>query len=192
MDDRPLGDADRDIRRPGIRPRVSLWRRLDMSARWGFPAASTALLLLVLAAPLSIDFQPALQGAVVMGCVFFWSLYRPGSMPPLMVFILGVLADLLADAPLGVSVLLLLLLHGTAMRGRRILARQGFLAIWLAFSVLALAAATLEWLLTMALTFHLLPPGPALFSGVLAAGIYPLLAVALVRAHQTLADPDHA
>jgi rod shape-determining protein MreD len=113
-------------------------------------------------------------------------------MPPLAVFLLGVLADLLSDAPLGVSVLILLLLHGIAMRGRRVLARQGFIPVWLVFSALALAAALLEWVLTAALTFRLLPPGPALFVGVLAAGIYPLLAVPLIRAHQTLAEPDHA
>lgn len=192
MDDRPLAEADRGIRRPGIRPRPSLWRRLDMSARIAFPAVSTALLLLLLAAPLGFDFQPALQGAVAMGCVFFWSLYRPASMPPLAVFLLGVLADLLTLAPLGVAVLILLLLHGTAMRWRRMLARQGFILVWLVFSTLALAAGLLEWVLTAALTFRLLPPGPALFAGVLAAGIYPLLAVPLIRAHQTLAEPDHA
>lgn len=163
-----------------------------MSARFSLPAISTALLLLLFAAPLGLDFQPALQGAMAMDCVFFWSLYRPASMSPLAVFALGVLADLLSDAPLGVSVLILLLLHGTATRGRRVLARQGFITVWLVFTALALAAALLEWLLTMALAFRLLPPGPALFVGVLAAGIYPLLAVPLIRAHQTLADPDHA
>jgi rod shape-determining protein MreD len=192
MDDRHIAEASRGIRRPGIRPRPSLWRRLDMSARFAFPAISTALLLLLFAAPLGLDFQPALQGAVAMACVFFWSLYRPASMPPLAVFLLGVLADLLAAAPLGVAVLILLLLHGTAMRWRRMLARQGFILVWLVFSTLALAAGLLEWVLTAALTFRLLPPGPALFVGVLAAGLYPLLAVPLIRAHQTLAEPDHA
>lgn len=192
MDDRPIAEASRGIRRPGIRPRPSLWRQLDMSARFSFPALSTALLLLLLASPLGLDCQAALQGAVALGCVFFWSVYRPSSMPPLAVFLLGVLADLLSAAPLGVAVLILLLLHGTAMRWRRVLARQGFIPVWLVFSALALAAALLQWLLTAALTFRLLPPGPALFIGVLATGLYPLLAVALIRAHQTLAEPDHA
>jgi len=108
------------------------------------------------------------------------------------VFLLGLLADLLSDAPVGVAVLTLLVLHGMAMRWRRVLARQGFLVVWLVFSGLALGAALLEWLLTAALTFRLLPPGPAIFLGVLAAGLYPVLAVPLIRAHQTLAEPDHA
>lgn len=192
MDDRQIDRVDRSIRRPGIRPRPSLWRRLDMSARRAFPAASTALLLLLLAAPLGVDGQAEMQGAAVLGCVFFWSLYRPASMPPPAVFLLGVLADLLSDAPLGVSVLILLLLHGVAMRWRRSLAAQGFMLVWLVFSALALAASLLVWLLTSALTFRLLPPGPAVFLGVLAAGMYPVLAVPLIRAHQTLAEPDHA
>jgi rod shape-determining protein MreD len=192
MDDRGIAEANRGIRRPGIRPRPSLWRRLDMSARHAFPAASTALLLLLLAAPLGLDAQAALQGAVALGCVFFWSLYRPASMSPPVVFALGVLADLLSYSPLGVSVLTLLLLHGVAQRARRALARQGFVLIWLVFSALALAACLLEWLLTAILDFRLLPPGPALFMGVLAAGLYPVLAVPLISAHHTLAEPDHA
>ena len=192
MDDRRIDEASRGIRRPGIRPRPSLWRRLDMSARRGFPFTSTAILLLLLAAPLGLDAQAALQGAVALACVFFWSLYRPASMPPLAVFLLGVLADLLSDAPLGVAVLTLLLMHGIAMRSRRHLARQGFLTVWLVFATLALTAGLLQWLLTAALTFRLLPPGPGLFIGILAAGLYPLLAVPLIRAHQTLAEPDHA
>lgn len=192
MDDRSIDGADRGIRRPGIRPRPSLWRRLDMSARAAFPAASTALLLLLLAAPLGLSGQAELQGAVVLGCVFFWSLYRPASMPPPAVFLLGLLTELLSYAPLGVWVLSLLLLHGLAVRWRRSVARQGFLLVWLLFAALVLGAVLLQWLLTMALGFRLLPPGPALFMGVLAAGVYPVLAVPLIGAHQTLAEPDHA
>ncbi|MBN8891846.1 MAG: hypothetical protein ABS99_06330 [Acetobacteraceae bacterium SCN 69-10] len=192
MSERGIDNAGRGIRRPGIRPRPSLWRRLDVSARIAFPAASTALLLLMMAAPLGLTGQAALQAAVGLACVFFWSLYRPASMPPMAVFLLGLLADLLSDAPVGVAVLTLLVLHGMAMRWRRVLARQGFLVVWLVFSGLALGAALLEWLLTAALTFRLLPPGPAIFLGVLAAGLYPVLAVPLIRAHQTLAEPDHA
>ena len=60
------------------------------------------------------------------------------------------------------------------------------------FLTVAAGAAVLEWALTSLLTFRLLPPLPGAFQAGLAAGLYPLLALLLVRAHQTLAEPERA
>ena len=181
-----------DDRLPGIRPRPSWGRRLDMAARRGFPLVVTVLLVLVAAAPFGLAGQPQIQFAVALASVFFWSLVRPASMPPLAVFGLGVVVDLLGYAPLGTDVVILLALHAVAMASRRFLARSGFVVIWLAFAVLAAAAAGLQWLLTCVLTLRLLPLLPAVFAALLAAGLYPLLAVPFARAHRTLAEPERA
>jgi rod shape-determining protein MreD len=149
-------------------------------------------LLLLAAGPLGLPGQAELQCALVLGCVFFWSLFRPASLPPLLVFGLGVLADLLGYGPIGVGVLTLLIVHGLAMRWRRALSRQGFLMVWLVFAAIAAAAAALQWALTSLLTFQLLPVGPAVFQSALSAGLYPLLAVVLARAHATVAEPARA
>lgn len=179
-------------RTPGIRPRQSVWRLLDMASRRSFPAAAAGLGLLVLAAPLGIPGQPELQAAFVLSCVYFWSLFRPDSMPPTAVFALGLLADLLGYAPVGVSVITLLVVHGLAMRWRRVMVKQGFLVVWLAFVTIAIGAAALEWLLTSILTFRLLPLGPGALLAALAAGLYPALATMLTWAHHTLAEPERA
>jgi rod shape-determining protein MreD len=177
---------------PGIRPRQSIGRRLDMAARWAFPATTTALLLLAAAAPLGVPGQAELQVSLALACVFFWSLFRPASMLPVVVFLIGLLADLLGDAPPGVSVLTLLAVHGLAMGWRRFLTRQGFLLVWLAFAGVAAGAAVLQWALTALLTWRALPPAPALFQALLAIGLYPVLAIGLIRAHQSLAAPERA
>jgi rod shape-determining protein MreD len=179
-------------RLPGIRPRPTLWRRLDASARWSFPASSTAIVLTLTAAPLGWPAQAELQGAVALASVFFWSLFRPASMPPPVVFLLGLYSDLLDYAPPGVGVLTLLIVHGLALRWRRVLVRQGFLLVWLSFVGVVTGACVLQWMLSCVLVFRLLPPGPGAFQAALAAGIYPALAVVLTRAHQTLADPYRA
>lgn len=179
-------------RTPGIRPRPSLWRYLDIAARRSFPGASTALLMLAVAGPLGLPGQAELQGALALGCVFFWSLFRPASMPPPLVFLLGVLGDLLSYGPLGIGLLILLIAHGLAMLWRRELVRQGFLLVWLAFVAVAAGAGVVQWALNALLTFRLLPAGPVMFQAALAAGIYPLLAVLLARAHATVAEPGRA
>jgi rod shape-determining protein MreD len=177
---------------PGIRPRQSVWRRLDMAARRSFPASATALVLLVTAAPLGLPGQVELQVSAALCCVFFWSLFRPASMPPVAVFLLGLLTDLLGYAPPGVNVLTMLLAHGMGLRWRRDLVRLGFLMVWVSFVGVSIGAAALSWALTSLLTFRLLQPGEAVFQAALGAGLYPLLAVLLTRAHQTLAEPEHA
>lgn len=178
--------------RPGIRPRATLGRRLDMAARHAFPTSCTILLMLLCLAPFGVDNQAALLPAVTLASVWFWSLFRPAAMPPPVVFVIGLLLDLLGYQPLGVGVLTALVVHGFAVRWRRRLAPQGFLAIWLVFAAVAGPAAMLIWAFTMLLTLHLLPPGPALFEAVLAAALYPALAVLLAHAHRTIADPEQA
>lgn len=177
-----------DERTPGIRPRPTLARRLDSAARHAFPAASAAVLLLLAAGPLGLPAQA--QPAVALACVFFWSVFRPGAMPPPVVFLLGVLADLLGQVPVGVSALTLLAAHGLATRARRWLARQGFLAVWLAFVVVAAAAAVLDWALASLLRFQALPPAASVFQFALTAGFYPAMAAWMTRAHRGIADPN--
>ncbi len=179
-------------RLPGIRPRPTLWRMLDAAARAAFPVTTAALLLLLLATPLGLPGQPQLQEAVALACVFFWSVFRPDSMPPPAVFLLGLLADLLSLAPPGISVLMLLAAHGVALRARRFLVAQGFLMVWLIFVAVAAGAAALEWALTCVLTFSLLPATPALLQFGVTAGFYPALATLFTRAHRGLADPERA
>ena len=181
-----------DEKRPGIRPRPTLWRRLDSAARAALPATSAALLMLLFAAPLGLVGQAQLQQAVALACVFFWSVFRPASMPPAAVFMLGLLTDLLDLAPVGVMVLILLVVHGLAVRFGRVLARQGFLLVWLVFVGGSVGAAVLGWALTSLLLFRLLPPGPAAFQAALSAGVYPMLALVFTRAHRGLADPQRA
>ncbi|HTR18070.1 MAG TPA: rod shape-determining protein MreD [Acetobacteraceae bacterium] len=157
-----------------------------------FPAGLTTLLLLVLAAPLGLPGQPQLQTACVLASVYFWSLFRPAAMPAPMVFLLGLLSDLLGQAPPGIAVLTLLIVQGLALRWRRELARQGFVLVWMAFLAVAAGAALLEWGLTSVLSWRLFPIGPAIFEFLLAGGLYPGFATLLTRAHRSVAAPEQA
>lgn len=169
-----------------------MWRMLDATARKSFPVTITAVMLLALSAPLGLPGQPQLQVAVALACVFFWSVFRPDSMPPAAAFLLGLLTDLLSLVPPGTSVFMLLIVHGVALRTRRFVAAQGFLVVWLVFIAVAAGAAALQWALISLLTFRLLPLSPALLQFGVSAGFYPLLATIFTRAHRGLADPEKA
>src|SRR5690242_4166492 len=101
---------------PGVRPRMTLSRRLDIAARHAAPAGFTILLMLLVELPLGFADQAVLLPAVTVCSVFFWSLFRPSSLPPPVVFLIGLLLDLLGYLPLGVGPVILLLLHGLVLR----------------------------------------------------------------------------
>jgi rod shape-determining protein MreD len=109
-----------------------------------------------------------------------------------MVFLLGLLLDLLGFLPLGVGPVTMLTTHGIALRMRRFLSRQGFAVVWLIFTSLACGIAVMNWAFVSILTLRLLPFGPVLFQAGLAAAMYPSVAIPLMLANHTIADPDRA
>lgn len=177
---------------PGIRPRPSLWRRLDAMARAALPVAATVGLLILAGAPFGIPDQAVLGPTVAVISVFFWTLYRPASMPALVVFLLGLLLDLLNWQPLGAGVLLLLTVHAVTLRLRRPLGAAGLVAVWLGFVPVAAGAAALLWALVSVLDLRLMPVGPALFQAALTAALYPVLAIPYAHAHRGAAAPERA
>jgi rod shape-determining protein MreD len=167
-------------------------RQLDIAARVSFPACITILLMLLTQAPFGLPEQAASLPAVALGCVWFWSLFRPDALPPPVVFLIGLLLDLLGCLPLGVGVFTLLAVHGVALTLRRSLSRRGGAWIWIVFACVASGASLSIWLLVMLLTFQLLSPYPAIFIAVLAIAFFPLLAVPFASAHRSIANPERA
>jgi rod shape-determining protein MreD len=184
--------ASVDEQRPGIRPRATIARRLDLAARHAFPASCTVLLMLLTEVPFGVVDQTSLLPVVALASVWFWSLYRPNAMAPPVVFAIGLLLDLLDWLPVGTGVLTLLMAHGVALWLRRWLGRHGFALVWLAFVVVGCGAAAVEWGATAVLTWRLVPLNAMLFQAVLAAALYPALAVLFARAHRSVANPERA
>jgi rod shape-determining protein MreD len=177
-------------RTPGIRPRRNWGQRLDRAARIGFPAGTTIIGMILLTAPLGMPGQAQLMPAFTLAAIFFWTLFRPSSVPPPLVFLIGVLTDLLGQMPLGSSVAVLLLTQLLVIRSRRFLSQKGFLFVWVVFVAVAAVAASLQWGLACLMNWALYPPIAAIFQFLLSAGLYPLLATGFTRAHRSLAAPE--
>ncbi len=181
-----------DDRHPGVRPHLTVGRRLDIAWRHAFPGTTSVLLMLLSLAPFGLWGQAALLPTVALTCVWFWSLFRPTAMPPPVVFLIGLLLDLLGYLPLGVGPVTMLTTHGIARRLRRFLSHRGFCLVWLIFTTVACGIAAMNWVLVSLLTFNLVAPGPVLFQAGLAAAMYPVVAMPLTLAHRSFADPDLA
>jgi rod shape-determining protein MreD len=182
----------RSHRNPGVRPNQTIGRRLDVAWRHAFPVTTSLLLMMLSLTHSGLWGQGALLPTVALTCVWFWSLYRPSAMAPPVVFLIGLLLDLVGLLPLGVGAVTMLATYGIARRLRRLLSSQGFAVVWLIFISVACVIAALNWALVSLLTFSLIPTGPVLFQAGLAAAMYPAVAIPLTLAHRTIADPDLA
>ena len=146
--------------------------------------------MILLTAPFGIPGQAQLMPAFTLAAVFFWTLFRPGSLPPPLVFLIGVLADLLGQMPIGSFVLVLLLTQFLVFRSRRFLPQQGFLFVWVVFVGVAAVAASLQWTMACLMNWAIYPPIAAIFQFLLSAGLYPVLATGFTRAHRSVAAPE--
>ncbi|WP_419757464.1 rod shape-determining protein MreD [Acidisoma sp.] len=175
---------------PGIRPRSSWGQRLDRAARLGFPAGTTIIGMILLTAPFGLPGQAQLMPAFTLAAIFFWTLFRPSSVPPPLVFLIGLLADLLGEMPIGSFVLVLLLTQLLVLRSRRFLPQKGFLFVWVVFVAVAGVASTLQYAFACLMNWAIYPPIAAIFQFLLATGLYPVLATGFTRAHRSVAAPE--
>jgi len=171
---------------------MNVWRRLDAMSRHAWPAMVMFLGLLLIGVPFGVPGQAELRPAYAMACVFFWSLYRPASVPAPVVAVTGLLLDLLGMSPLGMWAVLLLVLQGSTLAARRRLIPQGFLMTWLVFFAFASAASGLAWLLESVLELNMLPVAPEAVVCLAAAAAYPALAGFFIRAHRGAAAAELA
>jgi rod shape-determining protein MreD len=170
-------------RRPITRS-TGLWRQLDIAARYTFPTGSLICGLFVIGMPFGIPGQAELWPVYSLACVYFWSLYRPASLPAPVVALTGLLLGVLGLSPLGLWAVLLLMLHGVVLAVRRRLAPQPFFLTWLAFCGLAVTVSGLAWMLESLLRLTLLPLQPLLIEALFSVGLYPLVAGFFIRAHR--------
>lgn len=166
------------------------WRQIDITTRWLFPFALLVFGLFVLGMPFGIPGQATLRPVYAMACVYFWSLYRPGSMPAILVALGGLLLDGLGYSPFGLWAVLLLLLQVVTLSLRQKLAFAPFLGVWVGFIVLSSGFALLSWLLTCALNEMWLSFMPVYVEISWAICLYPALAFVLIRAHRGLAATE--
>lgn len=168
------------------------WRRLDVTARWLVPFALLVFGLFLLGLPFGIPGQAFLRPLYAMGCVYFWSLYRPASLPAPLIALAGILLDLLGLSPLGLWAVLLLLLKAITFALRRYLVPASFIWVWGGFVVLAGVGAIAFWVAACAEHQMLMPGTPILVEVLLAATLYPALSVLLIRMHRGPAAIERA
>jgi len=95
---------------------AALWHRLDVFARRLIPAALSFVLVLLTVVPLPFPGYGTIVPMLALGSVFFWAVHYPSLLPPVAVFAIGLVQDVLTGALFGAGAVVLLLAYGAADR----------------------------------------------------------------------------
>ena len=138
------------------------------------PATVTVMLVFAAALPWRLPAFVEVTPAFAVMAVFYWTIYRPERLPYAATFGIGVLQDLLAGTPLGMSALLLLVVQGVVASQRTFFRGKPFLVVWWGFSMVMPAAGLLGWIIGSACLGTLVPLLPVVTQVVLTVLLFPL------------------
>ncbi len=129
--------------------------------------------------PIQIGNIGEVRPQFLMIAIFYWTIFRPSLVPPVLVFIIGLLMDLLLLMPLGITALAFISVQWLVKVQRTFLLGQGFFLIWWGFAIIIFGASAINWALFCLLKLSLVPFQPILISAILSAILFPLATVPL-------------
>lgn len=116
--------------------------------------------------------------------VFFWSIYGPDYMPPLSVFFIGLLQDLLTGGPLGLWPAVYLATQFIVLSQRPYFLGREQKVVWIGFALAAAGASVILWLVMSLMAGVLLPIRGLLYQMFATVMIYPLFGVVFSQLHR--------
>ena len=167
----------------------SLLQRMDLWVRHLLPFGLTLLLVLFQAMPMRLPGFAAVAPMLPLIGIYYWAIYRPDLLPPSVAFLLGVINDIIAGMPLGVTPLVYLLVQGMTASQRRFFLGKPFLVAWWGFGLVVTASLCLEWALASMIFGSMLEPNAVMFELIMTFSFYPLLSWFFARTQLALLRP---
>jgi len=161
-------------------------QRVDNTVARLLPIATTLLATVVSIQPAHIPGYAALTPAFTLMTVYHWTIYRPDLLPPLALFLVGIVQDLLAGVPPGATAFVLLLTRAVVLRHRRHFANRPFPFVWAGFTMLTGGVMLFLWALHCSLDGVMVDFRGTVFRAVLTISVFPITSFLLGRTQRTL------
>lgn len=145
------------------------------------PSTTVLLLIFLSALPLGIPYFSSVTPFFALIAVYFWSIYRSEIFPIWIVFVLGLIQDLILGTPLGITALILILVRSLSVSQRRFLLGQSFIVEWAGFILVALGASFLAWAIGSAYRAVFLWSEPFMIQLALTGTLYPIFSWLLAK-----------
>jgi rod shape-determining protein MreD len=120
--------------------------------------------------------------------IYFWTIYRPQFVPYVLIFITGILLDLLSGGLVGLNTLCFMII-GIIVRGqRRFLLGQSWPVVWAGYCVAVTIVMILHYLVYSLSSAIFLPFIPLIFNLVISYLLYPLVFPVMIILNKSLND----
>ncbi len=163
---------------------ASIWQRLDQIGRSLAPAAVTLMLVLLSMVPLHLPDWDKLVPSMALMSIYYWAIHRPDLLPPSAAFAIGLLQDLLAGTPPGMTALVLVSCHLAVESQRAFFLANGLLILWLGFAFMAAGAVLIQGLLYSVLFQTLVPMEIPLVQAAVTVAVFPIFASLFISVHR--------
>lgn len=155
----------------------SLVKQFDWIWRFALSHVLTVVLFTLSLISFYLPFAGQIKPYLLLMPVYFWSIYRPVMMPPVLIVVIGVAFDLISGQPyLGVTAFIMLVVQWIIRDQRLFLMAQPFVMIWLGFAFTCLCAALAEWAIFCLLSFKVVTILPVFAEAGLSILTFPAIA----------------
>jgi len=137
---------------------------------------------------ISMPLSITIDVPFVLMLLYYWSIYRPTLIPPLLVFAMGVCLDLLSGWPLGLNAFIFLVLRQSVTSQRVFLTGQPFIVVWLGFMVAVSSSLFLQWALFGLIRLQWVSFDPVIISIFIGIVLFPAIALVLHILHRMLPE----
>ncbi|MEI6984521.1 MAG: rod shape-determining protein MreD [Rhodospirillaceae bacterium] len=163
---------------------ISLWQKLDQTGRSLAPVAVTLMLVLFGMVPLYLPGYDRVAPCLALMSVYYWAIHRPDLIGPSMAFAIGLLQDMVAGTPLGLTALVLVLCHLVVVYQRSFFLANSFVMLWVGFVFIKVGATFVECVAYTILNMKLAPLAAPMAQTLLTVALFPMFAWLFIRVHR--------
>jgi rod shape-determining protein MreD len=150
------------------------------------PHMLLAFLFMLSLINLPLPFSGTIRPYLVLMAIYYWSIYRPTLVPPLLCFGVGILTDVVSGTPLGLNAFIMLSVHWVVKDQRRFLMGQPYTTIWAVFGLTAIACSAWQWALLGLPHAQWFSPVPGIIAILTSVFIFPFVTILLNIVHRIL------
>lgn len=122
-----------------------------------------------------------LTPAFPLMAIYYWAIVKPEMFPPLAVFTVGVLFDLLSGGEIGLWAFVYVVTYSLVVTQRSLLVNAPFSAFWFGFAFSAAFAGAVAWAIVSVIHGMFVPPGPVFWHMMVTVAVFPLFAMVFGR-----------
>lgn len=159
----------------------SFGQKAGAAVRNLLPLETALVFLLVGVLVWPIPYVGSVSPTLVLVAVYYWAIYRPDLFRPSVVFLIGLLNDVVNFLPLGLSGCVFLAIYQISFSQRRYFVDQIFYMLWFGFAIIALLASIANWVALSLYNGYALAVRPILIQFMMTVILFPIPAWILIR-----------